>query len=120
MPGDSGDGPSHPCGCKAEIEALLIGWNHPVSSLRTRGGDAGQARAFCLLNSSTLPFLSLPESATLLNRGIPEAGDLLERLVNAGLLIPMGPEHYQVHSLARLFGEARSSAWRSRQESWPP
>ncbi|WP_323139480.1 MULTISPECIES: hypothetical protein [unclassified Streptomyces] len=102
-----------------ELQAgdLAVG---PVFELSYGQLDAEQARAFCLLSSATLPFVSLLESASLLSRGIPEAGDLLESLVDVGLLIPMGPEHYQVHSLARLFGEARSGEWRFPQESWPP
>jgi len=65
--------------------------------------DAEQARAFRLLSSSTNPFMPLSESAGLLGRGIAETEDLLENLIDAGLLMPMGPEHYQVHGLARLF-----------------
>ncbi|MYS44767.1 helix-turn-helix domain-containing protein [Streptomyces sp. SID5998] len=82
--------------------------------------DEEQARAFCLLSSTALPFLSLPQSASLLNRGIAETGGLMESLVDAGLLIPMGPEHYQVHRLARLVGAAHFGEWRSPQEPWPP
>jgi hypothetical protein len=81
--------------------------------------ETEQARAFCLLSGATLPFISLPEAASLLNRGLPETGNLLESLVDAGLLISMGSEHYQVHSLARLFGAARSELWRLRQEPSP-
>nr|WP_323136682.1 BTAD domain-containing putative transcriptional regulator [Streptomyces viridodiastaticus] len=81
--------------------------------------ETEQARAFCLLSGATLPFISLPEAASFLNRGLPETGNLLESLVDAGLLISMGSEYYQVHSLARLFGAARSKFWRLRQEPSP-
>nr|QIZ01195.1 helix-turn-helix domain-containing protein [Streptomyces sp. S1D4-11] len=67
--------------------------------------DAEQARAFLLLSSATCPFISLSDSAGLLNRSIAEAGDLLESLADAGLLMPIGAEHYQMHGLARSFAK---------------
>ncbi|MFG5718335.1 BTAD domain-containing putative transcriptional regulator [Streptomyces murinus] len=65
--------------------------------------DGEQARALRVLSGSANPFLSVPAAAGLLGCGPQRAEDALESLVDAGLLIPMGPAHYQVHVLARLF-----------------
>ncbi|WSY87094.1 NB-ARC domain-containing protein [Streptomyces sp. NBC_00876] len=65
--------------------------------------DAEQARAFRLLSTSTSAFLSLSESTALLDRSPVQGLALLEGLIDAGLLMPVGPGHYQVHALARLF-----------------
>ncbi|MFZ4238969.1 hypothetical protein ACOZGD_27800 [Streptomyces murinus] len=65
--------------------------------------DGEQARALRVLSGSADPFLSVPAAAGLLGCGPQRAEDALESLVDAGLLIPMGPAHYQVHVLARLF-----------------
>lgn len=65
--------------------------------------DAEQARASRLLSASTGAFLSLSESTGLLDRNPLQVQALLERLIDAGLLMPVGPGHHQVHSLARLF-----------------
>ncbi|MEV7502751.1 NB-ARC domain-containing protein, partial [Streptomyces sp. NPDC093018] len=65
--------------------------------------DGEQARALRVLSVSADPFLSVSAAAGLLGCGPQRAEDALEDLVDAGLLIPMGPAHYQVHVLARLF-----------------
>ncbi|WP_406739549.1 BTAD domain-containing putative transcriptional regulator [Streptomyces sp. NBC_00853] len=65
--------------------------------------DAEQARAFRLLSSSTSSFISLSESASLLDRDLTQAEDLLESLIDTGLLMTVDPDHYQTHVLARLY-----------------
>ncbi|MEU0859436.1 hypothetical protein ABZ352_29175 [Streptomyces griseofuscus] len=65
--------------------------------------EGEQARAFRVLGASAGPFVSVSAAAGLLGCGPQRAEDALEDLVDAGLLIPMGPAHYQVHVLARLF-----------------
>ncbi len=86
----------------AELEAgdLAV---RPVFEHCYTGLDGEQARAFRALSGSADPFLSVPAAAGLLGCGPQRAEDTLEGLVDAGLLIPMGPAHYQVHVLARLF-----------------
>lgn len=64
---------------------------------------AEQARAFRLLSTSTSVLLSLSESTSLLDRSPIQVQTLLEGLIDAGLLMAIGPDHYQVHALARLF-----------------
>ncbi|WP_431313922.1 hypothetical protein [Streptomyces murinus] len=54
------------------------------------------------MSGSADPFLPCPRRRGL-GCGPQRAEDTLEGLVDAGLLIPMGPAHYQVHVLARLF-----------------
>ncbi|MFD8014629.1 hypothetical protein [Streptomyces sp. NPDC058955] len=75
----------------------------PVIARGYTGLEAEQARAFRLLSASANPFLSLAESAALLGRPLPRAEDLLEGLIDAGLLMTAGPAHYHVPVLSRLF-----------------
>ncbi|MEU8351790.1 hypothetical protein [Streptomyces sp. NPDC048845] len=62
-----------------------------------------RAQDFLLLSTSTSPFLSLTDSAGLLHREPAAAENLLESLVDAGLLTPTGLAHYQVPVLAQLY-----------------
>lgn len=75
----------------------------PVIEHSYRQLDTEQARAFRRLSSSAHAFVPLPEAARLLDRGEARTEQLLESLVDVGLLAPIGGRNYQVHLLAGLY-----------------
>ncbi|GAA2251551.1 hypothetical protein GCM10010232_44520 [Streptomyces amakusaensis] len=70
--------------------------------------DEEQKRALRLFGSFAGPFVTLPVMAARLGRGAEATEELLESLVDTGLLMSMGPGCYQMHNLARLFAQSRA------------
>ncbi|MGW0882832.1 helix-turn-helix domain-containing protein [Streptomyces sp. NPDC002671] len=85
------------------------------------------ARMFRLLSLVPGPDFSIPLAAVLARVSLFEAEDLLEELLEAGLLMTHREDRYRFHDLLRLYaraqhrreeGEAESDASRSRLRSW--
>ncbi|MFI6638642.1 AfsR/SARP family transcriptional regulator [Streptomyces sp. NPDC050504] len=67
------------------------------------------ARVFRLLAVPEGPLVSVEKAAAVLDRAEHETLDMLEQLVDAGLLESHGARHYRCHDLLRLFARARSA-----------
>ncbi|MEV4558242.1 helix-turn-helix domain-containing protein [Kitasatospora sp. NPDC049285] len=85
------------------------------------------ARMFRLLSLIPGPDFSIPLAAVLAQVSPFDAEDLLEELLEAGLLMTHREDRYRLHDLLRLYaraqlrqedGEARSAASGSRLRSW--
>ncbi|MGI5378804.1 helix-turn-helix domain-containing protein [Streptomyces sp. CA-251387] len=85
------------------------------------------ARMFRLLSLVPGQDFGLAPAAVLADAPLPDAEDLLEELLEAGLLMTSREDRYRVHDLLRLYAGSRhraedgaqvSSAARSRLRSW--
>ncbi|MFE2917769.1 BTAD domain-containing putative transcriptional regulator [Kitasatospora indigofera] len=68
------------------------------------------ARAFRLLGIAPGSGISRPAAAALLDLSPRQADEVLEHLVDAGLLESPAPGHYRLHDLLRLFAAERAAA----------
>lgn len=68
--------------------------------------EADQARAFRVLGLPDGPDISLPAAAALLGLEFHLAEDLLESLVDVGLLETHAPGRYRYHDLVRLYARS--------------
>ncbi|MEV4897625.1 BTAD domain-containing putative transcriptional regulator [Nonomuraea sp. NPDC055795] len=65
---------------------------------------AAQARAFRLLTNLTTPSFSLPVAAAALGLEVLDAEEIVESLVDVGMLDSPGPSRYRFHELLWLYG----------------
>ncbi|WP_328625480.1 helix-turn-helix domain-containing protein [Streptomyces sp. NBC_00353] len=87
----------------------------------------GAARMFRLLSLAPGGDFSMPLAAVLAGASLSDAEDLLEELLEAGLLMTYSEDRYRFHDLLRLYARARhraeddteqSAAASSRLRSW--
>ncbi|WP_327371183.1 helix-turn-helix domain-containing protein [Streptomyces sp. NBC_01217] len=87
----------------------------------------GAARMFRLLSLVPGGDFGMPLAAVLAGASLPDAEDLLEELLEAGLLMTSREDRYRFHDLLRLYARARhraeddmeqSAAASSRLRSW--
>ncbi|MFC7013424.1 helix-turn-helix domain-containing protein [Streptomyces viridiviolaceus] len=70
----------------------------------------GTARMFRLLSLVPGADFSIPSAAVLADTSLPAAEDLLEELLDAGLLMASPGDRYRFHDLLRLYAGARHRA----------
>ncbi|MDT7845657.1 helix-turn-helix domain-containing protein [Streptomyces justiciae] len=75
------------------------------------------ARMFRRLALVEGPDIGTECAATLIGRPVFDAEDILEELVEAGLLVGFGTERYAFHDLLRLYARTRLEADESRSEA---
>jgi DNA-binding SARP family transcriptional activator len=80
----------------------------PVFSWSYRSLAPDAARLFRLLGLHEGPHVSAPVAAAL--AGVPDAGDLLDRLTGAHLLTLVGQDRYQSHDLLRCYARELADA----------
>jgi tetratricopeptide (TPR) repeat protein len=80
----------------------------PVFSWSYRSLAPDAARLFRLLGLHAGPHVSGQAAAAL--AGVPDAGDLLDRLTGAHLLTVVGPDRYQPHDLLRCYARELADA----------
>ena len=74
-------------------------------------------RLFALLGLVPGPDVTVPLVAALLGTGEREAGQLLESLVNANLVVRQG-DRYRMHDLIRLYAEQRAEVEPGAAQAW--
>ena len=79
-------------------------------ALSYRELEPDEARLFRLLGPLRGPDFGAPLAAALLDTDLHTADELLERLVDAQLLEPVGEERYGFHDLLRVFARERLEA----------
>jgi transcriptional regulator with XRE-family HTH domain/tetratricopeptide (TPR) repeat protein len=77
----------------------------------------GAARMFRLLSLVPGGDFGIPPAAVLADTSLPAAEDLLEELLEAGLLMAARGDRYRFHDLLRLYARARHRAEDTEQES---
>jgi transcriptional regulator with XRE-family HTH domain len=77
----------------------------------------GAARTFRLLSLVPGGDFSMPLAAVLAGVSLPDAEDLLEELLEAGLLMTSRDDRYRFHDLLRLYARSRHRTEESEEES---